>query len=112
MFLRKILILPVFIFGTIAVLSLLSGGVFNFFLWLFAALIFFFVSYPIVIDMDDRQTPVFHIVAIMILIALFFAMATFFDFRQAGISLLESFLYGIVFGVTFLAFVMLLKGKK
>ncbi|MEA2006679.1 MAG: hypothetical protein U9O20_00760 [Patescibacteria group bacterium] len=112
MFLRKIIILPVFVFGLIAVLNLLSGDVFNFFLWLFVALIFFFVSYPIATDMDDRQAPVFHIITVMLLIALFFAMATFFDFRQAGISLLESFLYGIVFGITFITFVMLLKGKK
>lgn len=111
MFLRRIIVLPVFAFALIAIFNLILGEVFYFLLWLFVALIFSFIAFPIATDMDSRTTPMFQIITSLPLLILVLAIATFYDFNQAGTPLLESFLYGIGLGILIVAFLMIIKGK-
>lgn len=111
MLLRRIIVLPIFAFALIAISNLILGEVFYFFLWLFVMLILSFIVFPIATDMDDRAIPMFQIFTSLFLLIFTLAAAAFYDFHQAGISLIESLLFGIAVGTMIVAFLIILKKK-
>ncbi len=111
MVLRRMSVLPVFAFALIIIFNLIIGEVFYSLLWSFAALLLFFVTFPIAIDMQNRTTPLFQIFTSLPLLIFILAAAAFYDFNQTGISLLESLFFSIAIGFIIVAFLMALKGK-
>jgi hypothetical protein len=109
--LKKVLLLPTFIFGFLAISSFVQGSSFFFFAWLFLALLFFVSVYPLTTDMDEKLVPVFHIITSLVIFVLFAVSVATLDFHKAGFPLIQSAAYGLSIGLLLIAAMMILKGK-
>lgn len=113
MLLRKILILPILVFGAVAFLNLILGNFFNFSLWSFLTVILIFSIFPLLFKHNEKTLPIYYIFGSMFLFSIFASIVAFLDFQQSGASsVAESTIFAILIGPTIVAGIMLLKGQK
>lgn len=109
--LRLYYLFPAFAFMVIALINLIFGGGFHFYLWSFVAMVALLIAFPLAIKMNDKNVPVLHIVSITLLSVIFLAINSFFDLRQTGFNLIEAATFGFLLGLLIVAIIMIIKGK-
>lgn len=109
---KRILIAPIIACLIIAIIDIFFGDGFRAFLWLAVSFLFSITLLPAVFSMDDKNVPVMQIFFTLFFFVILFAIAAFFDFKQAGFVLERALLYGVGIGLGTMAAIMLIKGQK
>jgi hypothetical protein len=109
--LRKLLALPIFVFGFFAIAGLVQGNLLLFFVWLFLGMLYLVPTYPLITEMNEKVAPVFHIFASLLLFVLFVSSVAILDFNRAGFPLLQSILYGLAIGILSMTAALFLQNK-
>jgi len=112
MLLKKILVLPIFVFGVIAFANLVTGNMFLFIVWSLVTLLTFLIVYPLLTNKEDRVVPVFQVFFSLLALIIFTAVIAILDFKNIGTySTTESIVFGTLFGVGVIASIMIIKGR-
>lgn len=109
---RKLLMLPALVSLILSIIFIVQGDFVRFFLWLFAAFIFFFIFWPLVGPVTEVHAPILHVFGTMFAFIVLFMLVAYRDLIQAGFTQIEAFGYAIVIGIAGIAIVMALKGGK
>lgn len=112
MLLKKILVLPIFVFGVISFANLVTGNMLLFIVWSLITLLTFLIVYPLLTNKKDKVVPVFQVFFSLLAMVLFTAIIAILDFKNIGTySTTESIVFGTLFGIGIIASIMIIKGK-
>jgi hypothetical protein len=108
---QKILPLPIIACLFISAANFFLGQFFDGFLWIAVAFLLSLTLFPIIFNLDDKTVPILQIFSALFFLIIYFFLAAFLDFKEAGFLTEKAFLYGLSAGIGATAFLMLFRNK-